>query len=90
MLSGFHQGLHHPDIGQEILLDHQWRIDEYPAIPGWHMVYGQRPFCKAWFFRISFLVCYRLLKNMGGLLSFSREKDHVIFTVTLPKYRSGN
>jgi two-component system sensor histidine kinase HydH len=31
-------------------------------------------------------LCYRLLKNMGGLLSFSQEEDHVIFTVTLPKY----
>jgi PAS domain S-box-containing protein len=30
-------------------------------------------------------LCYRLLKNMGGLLSFSQEEDHVIFTVTLPK-----
>ncbi|MEA1991509.1 MAG: response regulator receiver protein, partial [Thermodesulfobacteriota bacterium] len=34
-------------------------------------------------------LCYRLLKNMGGLLSFSQEEDHVIFTVTLPKYRPG-
>jgi two-component system sensor histidine kinase HydH len=33
-------------------------------------------------------LCYRLLKNMGGLLSFSQEEDHVIFTVTLPKYSS--
>ena len=32
-------------------------------------------------------LCYRLLKNMGGLLSFSQEEDHIIFTVTLPKYR---
>ena len=34
-------------------------------------------------------LCYRLLKNMDGLLSFSQEEDHVIFTVTLPKYRPG-
>lgn len=32
-------------------------------------------------------LCYRLLKNMGGLLSFSQEEGNVIFTVTLPKYR---
>jgi PAS domain S-box-containing protein len=28
---------------------------------------------------------YRLLKDMGGLLSFSQEKDCIVFTVTLPK-----
>ena len=28
---------------------------------------------------------YRLLKNMGGNLSFTEEKDHVIFTVSLNK-----
>jgi len=28
---------------------------------------------------------YRLLKDMGGLLSFSQEKDRIIFTVTLSK-----
>ena len=30
-------------------------------------------------------LCYRLLKNMGGLLSFSSERDHMVFTVSLPK-----
>jgi CheY-like chemotaxis protein len=30
-------------------------------------------------------LCYRLLKDMGGLLSFTQEKDYVIFTVSLPK-----
>jgi two-component system sensor histidine kinase HydH len=30
-------------------------------------------------------LCYRLLKNMGGLLSFTPEKDHIVFTVSLPK-----
>ena len=30
-------------------------------------------------------LCYRLLKNMGGLLSFLVEKDHMVFTVSLPK-----
>ena len=30
-------------------------------------------------------LCYRLLKNMGGLLSFSQEEDHMLFTVSLPK-----
>jgi signal transduction histidine kinase len=28
---------------------------------------------------------YRLLKDMGGLLSFSQAKDCMVFTVTLPK-----
>ena len=28
---------------------------------------------------------YRLLKDMGGLLSFSQERDCTVFTVTLPK-----
>jgi two-component system sensor histidine kinase HydH len=28
---------------------------------------------------------YRLLKDMGGLLSFAQEKDQIVFTVTLPK-----
>jgi two-component system, NtrC family, sensor histidine kinase HydH len=28
---------------------------------------------------------YRLLKDMGGLLSFSQAKDCIVFTVTLPK-----
>jgi signal transduction histidine kinase len=28
---------------------------------------------------------YRLLKEMGGLLSFSQKKDCIVFTVTLPK-----
>ena len=30
-------------------------------------------------------LCYRLLKNMGGLLSYTSEKDHMVFTVSLPK-----
>ncbi len=30
-------------------------------------------------------LCYRLLKNMGGLLSFTSEKQHMVFTVSLPK-----
>ena len=28
---------------------------------------------------------YRLLKDMGGLLSFSQERDCTVFTVTLSK-----
>jgi signal transduction histidine kinase len=28
---------------------------------------------------------YRLLKDMGGLLTFSQAKDYIVFTVTLPK-----
>jgi PAS domain S-box-containing protein len=30
-------------------------------------------------------LCYRLLKNMGGLLSYASEDDHMAFTVSLPK-----
>jgi len=30
-------------------------------------------------------LCYRLLKDMGGLLSFTQENDCMIFTVSLPK-----
>jgi len=30
-------------------------------------------------------LCYRLLKNMGGLLSYASERDHMAFTVSLPK-----
>ncbi|UCE84072.1 MAG: PAS domain S-box protein [Deltaproteobacteria bacterium] len=30
-------------------------------------------------------LCYRMLKNMGGLLSFAPEKDYMVFTVSLPK-----
>jgi signal transduction histidine kinase len=30
-------------------------------------------------------LCYRLLKDMGGLLSFSKERDSKVFTVSLPK-----
>jgi PAS domain S-box-containing protein len=30
-------------------------------------------------------LCYRLLKNMGGLLSYTSEKDYMAFTVSLPK-----
>jgi signal transduction histidine kinase len=30
-------------------------------------------------------LCYRLLKDMGGLLSFSQDNDFIIFTVSLPK-----
>jgi signal transduction histidine kinase len=30
-------------------------------------------------------LCYRLLKNMGGLLSFSQEQGYMVFTVSLPK-----
>jgi PAS domain S-box-containing protein len=32
-------------------------------------------------------LCYRLLKNMGGLLSYASEGDHMAFTVSLPKSR---
>ncbi len=30
-------------------------------------------------------LCYRMLKNMGGLLSFAQDQDHMVFTVSLPK-----
>ena len=30
-------------------------------------------------------LCYRLLKNMGGLLSYTSEGDYMAFTVSLPK-----
>jgi len=30
-------------------------------------------------------LCYRLLKDMGGLLSFAQEEGFMIFTVSLPK-----
>jgi len=30
-------------------------------------------------------LCYRLLKDMGGLLSFVHEQDFMHFTVSLPK-----
>jgi two-component system sensor histidine kinase HydH len=30
-------------------------------------------------------LCYRLLKNMGGLLSYTSEGDQMAFTVSLPK-----
>jgi two-component system sensor histidine kinase HydH len=30
-------------------------------------------------------LCYRLLRNMGGLLAYTSEKDHMVFTVSLPK-----
>lgn len=30
-------------------------------------------------------LCYRLLRNMGGLLSYASEIDHMVFTVSLPK-----
>jgi PAS domain S-box-containing protein len=30
-------------------------------------------------------LCYQLLRDMGGLLSFTQERDHMIFTVTLPR-----
>jgi PAS domain S-box-containing protein len=32
-------------------------------------------------------LCYRLLKNMGGLLSYTSEGGHMAFTVCLPKAR---
>jgi signal transduction histidine kinase len=30
-------------------------------------------------------LCYRLLKDMGGLLTFTQENDYMIFTVSVPK-----
>ncbi len=30
-------------------------------------------------------LCYRLVKDMGGLLSFAQDKNYVTFTVSLPK-----
>jgi len=35
-------------------------------------------------------LCYRLLKDMGGLLSFEQEKGNVVFTVSLPKIPKPN
>ncbi len=32
-------------------------------------------------------LCYRLIRTMGGVLSFSREEPHVVFTISLPKTR---
>jgi two-component system sensor histidine kinase HydH len=34
---------------------------------------------------ISLPLCYQLLKNMGGLLSFVGREHGVVFTVSLPK-----
>lgn len=34
-------------------------------------------------------LCYRLVKDMGGLLSFSQQNDYVVFTVSLPKLAKG-
>ncbi len=30
-------------------------------------------------------LCYRMLRNMGGLLLFTQEKDYMVFRVSLPK-----
>ena len=30
-------------------------------------------------------LCYRLLKDMGGLLSFVQDQEFMVFTVSLPK-----
>jgi hypothetical protein len=30
-------------------------------------------------------LCYRLLKDMNGILSFAQEQDFMIFTVSLPR-----
>ncbi len=35
-------------------------------------------------------LCYRLLRNMGGLLSYTSEKDNMVFTVSLPKSVRGH
>lgn len=35
-------------------------------------------------------LCYRLLRKMGGLLSFAQEPGHVIFTVSVPKTRNNH
>ncbi len=32
-------------------------------------------------------LCYRLIRTMGGVLTFSREDPHVVFTISLPKSR---
>ena len=32
-------------------------------------------------------LCYRLVKSMGGVLSFAQEKGSVMFTVSLPKHQ---
>ena len=31
-------------------------------------------------------LCYRLLKDMGGLLSYEEEMDKIVFTLSLPKF----
>lgn len=33
-------------------------------------------------------LCYRLLKDLGGFLSFAQEKDYVVLTASLPKTAS--
>jgi PAS domain S-box-containing protein len=33
-------------------------------------------------------LCYRLVKNMGGFLSFEQEEDHMVFSVSLPRSTS--
>jgi len=33
-------------------------------------------------------ISYRLLKNMGGLLSYSQGENEMVFTVSLPKRAS--
>ncbi len=38
---------------------------------------------------ISLPLCYRLIKDMGGILSFAQEQGAAIFTLTLPKTTLG-
>ena len=35
-------------------------------------------------------LCYRLLKDMGGLLSFKKEQNRMVFTVSLEKGELGD
>lgn len=35
-------------------------------------------------------ISYRLLKDMGGLLSYSQGEKETVFTVSLPKKTAGN
>lgn len=35
-------------------------------------------------------LCYRLIKNMGGILSLSQERENTVFTISLPKTTGTN
>ncbi len=80
------------DKGEELLIksfesDHEINIEFKNQAQGLRVKYPEAlcmPFAEGGQ-SFGLPLCYRLLKDLGGFLSFTQDNDFIVFTVSLPK-----